>query len=50
MIEKKNTKTDMKNPKLIINNEEKTFDKLCKLQKLIRKESALKELCKKIIY
>ena len=35
---------------LIINNKEKTFEKLCKLQKLIRKESALKELCKKIFF
>ena len=24
----------------------KTFDKLCKLQKLIEKESAIKKLCK----
>ena len=35
---------------LTINNNEKTFEKLCKLQKLIRKESALKELCKKILF
>ena len=25
---------------------EKSFDKLCKIQKLLKKESALKELCK----
>lgn len=42
------TKTDQDN--LIINNKESTFEKLCKLQKLIRKESALKELCKKILF
>ena len=29
------------------NNKEKSFDKICKLQRLIKKESALKELCKK---
>ena len=49
-MERRNIKTEMKKRSLIINNEEKTFDKLCKLQKLIRKESALKELCKKIIF
>ena len=42
------TKTDQDS--LIINNKESTFEKLCKLQKLIRKESALKELCKKILF
>ena len=31
-------------------NKEKTLDKLCKIQKLIKKESALKELCKSYIY
>ena len=38
------------NDNTIINNKENTFDKLCKLQKLIKKESALKELCKKRLY
>lgn len=34
--------------KNINNNKlENKFDKLCKLQELIKKESALKELCKK---
>ena len=28
------------------NNKEGTFDRLCKIQKLIKKESAIKELCK----
>ena len=28
------------------NNNDKTFNKLCKLQKLIKKESALREFCK----
>ena len=49
MIERKNIKTEKKKNS-IINNEEKTFGKLCKLQKLIRKESSLKELCKKIFF
>ena len=35
------------NYNIIINNKENSFDKLCKLQKLIKKESALKDLCKK---
>ena len=35
------------NNNIIINNKENSFDKLCKLQKLIKKESALKDLCKK---
>lgn len=30
-----------------INNKEKSFNRLCILQKLIKRESALKELCKK---
>ena len=29
-----------------INTSDKTFNRLCKLQKLIQKESALKKLCK----
>ena len=28
------------------NTENKTFNKLCRLQKLIQKESAMKKLCK----
>ena len=32
--------------KTVNNNKEGTFDRLCKLQKLIKKESAIKELCK----
>ena len=31
-------------------NKEKTFEKISKLQRLIKKESALKELCKKNIF
>ena len=38
------------NDNIIINNKENSFDKLCKLQKLIRKELSLKELCKKRVY
>ena len=34
----------------VINNKEGTFDRLCKLQKLIKKESAIKELCKDYFY
>ena len=30
----------------IINTSDKTFNRLCNLQKLIQKESALKKLCK----
>jgi hypothetical protein len=37
--------------KEVINEEDCSFNRLCKLQKLIKRESALKELCKKrIIY
>ena len=35
------------NDNKIINDKEKSFNRLCKLQKLIKRESALKELCKK---
>lgn len=35
------------NKKINENKLENKFDKLCKLQELIKKESALKELCKK---
>ena len=34
------------NPRTSINIEDKTFNKICKLQKLIKKESALRRLCK----
>ena len=40
-------RNNIKNNNIIINNKENSFDKLCKLQKLIKKESALKDLCKK---
>ena len=33
-----------------INNNENTFERICKIQKLIKKESALKELCKILLY
>ena len=33
-----------------INSKEGIFDRLCKLQKLIKKESAIKELCKGYLY
>lgn len=33
-----------------INNNGETFQRICKLQKLIKKESALKELCKNLLY
>ena len=36
--------------KNILNDKEKSFDILCNIQKLIKKESALKELCKSYIY
>ena len=36
--------------KTVNNNKEGTFDRLCKLQKLIKKESAIKELCKNYLY
>lgn len=35
------------NKNININKFENKFNKLCKLQELIKKESALKELCKK---
>lgn len=41
-----NEDNNIKN-ELFNNNKEKSFDRLCRLQKLIKKESALKELCKK---
>ena len=33
-----------------INKKEGIFNRLCKLQKLIKKESAIKELCKNYLY
>ena len=41
MIEEK-----MENSNVSENIKEKTFNKLCELQKLIQKESALKQICK----
>ena len=35
------------NDNKIINDKEKSFNRLCQLQKLIKRESSLKELCKK---
>ena len=35
------------NDNIIINDKENSFNRLCQLQKLIKRESALKELCKK---
>ena len=29
-----------------LNSENKTFNKICRIQKLIKKESAMKKLCK----
>lgn len=34
------------NMKINSNDNDKTFNKICKLQKLIKKQAALKELCK----
>ena len=48
-MERNNIKEEINN-NIIINNKENSFDKLCKLQKLIRKELSLKELCKKRVY
>ena len=31
----------------LINDTEKSFNRLCQIQKLIKRESSLKELCKK---
>ena len=41
-------KIGMETLDLKINSNEKTFNKLRDLQSLIKKESALKELCKKL--
>ena len=35
------------NDNKLINDKEKSFNRLCELQKLIKRESSLKELCKK---
>lgn len=46
-----NKKININNSKIKENNngnKEKTFDKICRLQNLIKKESALKELSKNI--
>ena len=37
-----------KNISLNLNN--KTFNKICKIQKLIKKESAMKKLCKYLLF
>jgi len=37
-----------KNTSLNLNN--KTFNKICKIQKLIKKESAMKKLCKYLLF
>lgn len=34
------------NDNKLINDKEKSFNRLCKLQNLIKRESSLKELCK----
>jgi len=31
----------------LINEDKNIFDKICKIQKLVKKESSLKEICKK---
>jgi hypothetical protein len=40
--------TGIETPDLKLNSNDKTFNKLRDLQSLIKKESALKELCKKL--
>ena len=42
------TQTGIETPDLKMNINAKTFNKLRDLQSLIKKESALKELCKKL--
>lgn len=47
--DKENTNDNGNNNECIINTpkgNDKTFNKLCELQKLIKKESALREFCK----
>ena len=45
-MNQENKISENKNPRTSSNTEDKTFNKLSKLQKLIKKESALKKLCK----
>ena len=40
------SKSEKDFPTKLGNKNEVTFDKLCKLQKLIQKESTIKQLCK----
>ena len=32
---------------VLINEDKNIFDKICEIQKLVKKESSLKEICKK---
>lgn len=43
-----NGEDNNKERKHVINDKEKSFNNLCSLQKLVKRESALKELCKNI--
>ena len=45
-MNQENQISENKNPRTSSNSGDKTFNKLSKLQKLIKKESALKKLCK----
>ena len=41
---------DIEDKSKIKDNKNSTFDRLCNLQKLIKKESCLREICKDIFY
>ena len=45
-----NFNNDIKDKPTINDNKSCTFDRLCNLQKLIKRESILRELCKVIFY
>ena len=45
-----NFNIDIKDKSKIKDNKSCTFDRLCNIQKLIKRESILRELCKVIFY
>ena len=45
-----NFNIDIKDKSKIKDNKSCTFDRLCNIQKLIKRESVLRELCKVIFY
>jgi hypothetical protein len=39
--------TTLSKDNILINENKKIFNKICEIQKLVKKESSLKEICKK---